>query len=204
MKMTHKIVSVLAVAAMGCALLSQKAQANPIPISGTIQIGGIALLDNPVLNSANNVLSVLTSAVAGGTGDYTGTAGAPVTWGVPFGWNPPLLPPPGTPPSMLWQFTSGVTTYEFDLSSIAKVGNNPLFLDITGTGVADISGYLPTPGTWSFTITSSTGTSSTSPLALFQFSSSDNAIGIPDGGMTIALLGLALTGIGALRMKQAK
>lgn len=197
MKMKLKVLSVMAVVAMGCALLSQKAQANPVTINGTIQIGGTATLNNDDLNLANEVNNVLFSFVSGGTGDYAGTSPSLVTWGTPFGWNPQLLPVA----KPLWTFTKAGITYSFDLATIAKLGNNPSFLDITGTGVANISGYLPTPGTWSFTITSVMGNS---PTAMFNFSSSDDAIGIPDGGMTIALLGLALTGIGAMRLKQSK
>jgi hypothetical protein len=208
MKKTQKIMGVVAVTAMGFGLLSPLAHANQY-ISGSIQIGGTANL-NAALGTATEVLSVVSSPlnkaskVVIGSGAYAGTGGEYVTWGTPFGWTPQLLPPANT---ALWSFYDAGNgfTYSFFLTSDSVVTHNATTLQLSGTGDAWITGvgspYLETAGTWTFTITT---TPAQENQAKFTFGSGTTDVGVPDGGLTIALLGLALTGVGALRMKQSK
>ena len=58
--------------------------------------------------------------------------------------------------------------------------------------IGEVTGFDNTVGSYLFTANQAGGT--------FSFSSSQ-AAGVPDGGTTIALLGLALVGVGAVRRK---
>jgi hypothetical protein len=58
--------------------------------------------------------------------------------------------------------------------------------------MANITGFDPTPGTWTVTLTQSG--------ASFAFGSTA-APNVPDGGMTLMLLGSALTGLALIRRK---
>lgn len=93
-------------------------------------------------------------------------------------------------PNPEWSVKFGGKTYSFIFSSVTTVYAFPDFLAIAGTGTADITGYLPTPGTWSITDTQ-TGKSA------ITFSAATSVTPVPDGGMSASLLGVAL-GCGAL------
>ena len=189
-----KTSSVLLAGVLGCALFCQ--QAGAIPIVGHVDMNGQVTLDN-TLGLANGATGfTLVSVVNTPDGAFTGTAGSGVTFN-PFAWNPSSAPV--TP---LWKFTSAGSLYSFNLASLSVVGQSSSFLNLTGVGTLTISGgtYDPTPGNWSFTITSSTGGSA--PNFEFGFVSSTSAV--PDGGSTVALLGCALVALGGLRRKLAK
>jgi hypothetical protein len=107
--------------------------------------------------------------------------------------NPVTFDPFTVPIIPLWSFTYLGVTYSFDLLSgfISDRGTDTLTLE--GTGLLMISGgfYDPTPASWILTANQAMGT--------FSFSSSNGAL--PDGGMTVVMLGLALCGIGMIRRK---
>jgi hypothetical protein len=99
----------------------------------------------------------------------------------------------------IWRFDIGSTAYWFDLGSIQSVsqgydvhGNS--FLDIVGMGTLDVTGSDPTAGSYTLTANSAS--------ASFSFSSSNGAQ-VPDGGMTVMLLGAALSGLALIRRKLA-
>jgi len=86
----------------------------------------------------------------GATGDYASVpAGTPVDF-TEFSF-------PGSSVSPLWTFTIGPTTYSFEATSMTTtvliVNQTAHFLNIYGEGVAHITGFEPTPGTWSITST---------------------------------------------------
>jgi VPDSG-CTERM motif len=68
-------------------------------------------------------------------------------------------------------------------------------IDITGTGTLTGNGFDPTPGAWEFTSQSALGRRHLT----FSFSADTSAV--PDGGSAVALLGIALVGVEALRRK---
>jgi hypothetical protein len=88
-----------------------------------------------------------------------------------------------------------VDGFSYDLDTSTVVLQNADFLIITGTGTIMGNGFDATPGTWSFT--------SQSPDAngVFSFSASGDFQGVPDGGITAALLGVSLVGMELLRRK---
>ncbi len=85
----------------------------------------------------------------------------------------------------LWTFTWGGLTYSFDATSIVVVKQTNAFLDLEGVGIANITGFTSTPGTWSITDTAVGGES------VFVFGEATEAGGpstgpntAPDAGTT--------------------
>ena len=103
----------------------------------------------------------------------------------------PYIFTPSTPTRGLWS----VDGFTFDLDGSTVVLQNADFLLISGTGTITGNGFDPTPGTWSFTA------QSPSANGVFSFSASGDFNGAPDGGSTMALLGLGLSGIWMIRRK---
>ena len=172
-------------------------QASAIPITGEVEMQGVATLNNSSLGSATGV-SAATGLVQSTS---TGTYQAP---GVLFPFSPLVtfsafgFTPPTTPVNPLWTFSYLGSTYGFNLSSLVVNTHSATFLDISGMGTLYVTGgtYDPTPGNWSFQVTSSSGSNAD---AKFAFQSSNSAV--PDSGLTIALLGFALVGVEGLRRK---
>jgi len=165
--------------------------ANAVGITGGISLSGNYATDTGNVNTATKFTAFNNVQVTSVAGSYatvpTGVPGA-VTQN-PFSFSP--FPGPGVTP--LWTFVSGGLTYSFDLLSLQTVqqpGDNTL--TIHGSGTLKITGFDNTAGSYVFTANQLGGT--------FSFSSSNGAA-VPDGGTTIALLGLALVGIGAVRRK---
>jgi hypothetical protein len=93
-----------------------------------------------------------------------------------------------------------VNGFTFNLtSSVVELPRSTTFLSITGTGiVTGPAGFDATPGEWAFTSQNAGG----HPHSTFSFSA--NTTTVPDGGMTMALLGTGLMGLAAFRAKFAK
>jgi hypothetical protein len=123
-------------------------------------------------------------------------------------------------PGQLVQFTTGdwlfndattinpfwmVDGFTFELTSshiINQVATTPGtdgYVVVDGTGMVSGNGYASTVMTWSFT--------SRDPIAgadpdSWSFSASANSVNsVPDGGATVMLLGIALSGVALLRKK---
>ena len=95
----------------------------------------------------------------------------------------------------LWAFTTGGLTYTFDATSMSSFYDATARIwDISGYGFADITGgstsYVWTEGSWNADV-GVTGSS-------FFFGS---AASVPDGGLTLGLLGCSLMALSALRRK---
>jgi VPDSG-CTERM motif len=192
------ILTLLATGLLSCTLLCQHAGA--VPISGEVDMSGTVFLNNVALGSATATTGYGPVTVGGiPTGSFAGTAGDSVTW-TPFGWNPPTVPV-----IPLWTYHDLVTgfTYSFNLSTVSVAPGMPqtnFFLNLVGTGTLLITGpgstFDPTPGTWSFTISNSTG--GPHDNFAFTFANSQTAVA-PDSGSAVALLGIALAGIEGVR-----
>jgi hypothetical protein len=105
---------------------------------------------------------------------------------------------PSTITNGLWS----VNGFTFNLtSSLVQLPRSATFLSISGTGtITGPAGFDATPGTWAFTSQNSSGR----PHTTFSFSANTEGGAVPDGGMTLALLGAGLTGLAAFRAKFAK
>jgi len=174
----------LALAVLAAALITSGAQAAMV--EGAITFAGGAKFDTNSLATATRVTLFKNVKVMSEDGDFTGIVSDDdaVTMAVPYIFTP------STPTPGLWS----VDGFTFDLDASVVVLQNADFLLISGTGTITGNGFDPTPGTWSFT--------AQSPKAngVFSFSSSDGFLA-PDGGSTVALLGLGLTGIWMIRRK---
>ena len=174
----------LTLAVLAAALVASEAKA--VMVEGAITFAGGAKFDTNSLATATRVTLFKNVKVMSEDGDFTGIVNDDdaVTMAVPYIFTP------STPTPGLWS----VDGFTFDLDGSVVVLQNADFLLISGTGTITGNGFDPTPGTWSFT--------AQSPKAngVFSFSSSDG-FPAPDGGSTVALLGLGLTGIWMIRRK---
>ena len=191
-KMENRFLTMLA-----AGLLSLAINTSAIPITGSVDINGVATLNSTSLATATAATAFPSAEVIlTPTGAFAGTVGSAVTF-TPFGWMPAT-----TPVNPLWTFVSGGRTYSFELASVAVENQGAAFLNLTGQGTLSITGggspYDPTPGNWTFTIT----TSGDNGTFDFGFVSSNCSVpGVPDGGLTVALLSSALVGVAGLRRK---
>lgn len=173
--------------------------AQAIPITGAVSFSGIGPLvtdtgDLSTANAINSFGSVVTSVP--NTGSYAGVGALiPVTM-AGFTFKPALSPSPVSP---LWTFTDGTLTYDFNMSSLLNVIQTSdkagQALTINGAGTLEITGLDPTPGTWKLTANQAG--------ASLSFSASSQAVprDVPDGGMTVTLLGAALAALGVVRRR---
>jgi hypothetical protein len=193
------LVTMAVVGLLGSSLLCGRAEAAYI--SGSVDMSGTVLLNSSSLGSATAATSFLGSTVGGlPTGSFAGTSGDSVTWNA-FGWNPSTAPV--TP---LWSYVDAGTgwTYSFSLTSVSVDTQNNKFLNLLGYGMLTITGtgspYVATTGSWSFTISNPTGGSH----ANFAFTFANSQTAVPDGGMTVALLGFAMVGVEGIRRRFSK
>ena len=166
--------------------------------------------------SVNDTTSLLTSAtftgftgVSGGSPEVqyspTGTfAGVPPTYQAAF--LPFTFSGAGVSlPSELWQFTLSGVNYEFIASSITQVlptalslpgGAQQDFLNISGTGTVHVSGFTPTPATFTITESGPPGVSSA-----FNFAETITAVPEPSVFAFLTVSALPFAGRLVRRMK---
>lgn len=171
--------TILAVGSLSLGFGGRSAEA--IPINGSITFNGGAVYDTSSLATATRVNAFSNVKVTSSDGDF-GTftnPGDPVTMASPWIFSP------STPTPALWS----VGGFTYDLASATVMLQTADFLFIEGTGTVSGNGFDPTPGTWSFT------SQSPSANGVFSFSGGSGAQGVPEGGSTAALLGIALVGV---------
>jgi hypothetical protein len=188
--MNRTMKTILALLA-GSLLLCQQTQAAPI--SGAIEFGGSATASGPsgppdTIHFLNPWHSIL------GTGSYatvpTGTATTFGDFTFIGDGTAAMLTAPDMP---AWTFTIGTTTYSFDLLALTVGHVTSTSMAISGTGIAHLTGFDPTPASFAL---QGAGTS-----FHFDLSSSTTAT-IPEGSTTVLLvLGLVLVGIVTFRQK---
>lgn len=177
-------------------MLATSAQA--ITISGVIDIvafGSEVQIDK----TANTLTFIDTNAmvpgnaiVSNGTGDFAGLLASFATYS-DFTYDPL-----GGGTNPVWITLGGPPTAQFSLMAISSINELGAGLILTGTGTINLTGFSPTPGTWSFSADQALGS------AQFTFSSQTAPRKTPDGGTSIALLGFSLLGLIGARRKFAK
>lgn len=185
MKIPKLLLTILAAGLVGSAFTAPQAKADQI--NGAITFAGGAIFDTNSLATATRVDQFKNVAVMSRSLDFEAftNVGDAVTMAEPWIFNP------STPTPGLWSV--GGFTFDLDASTIVLQNSN--FLLITGTGTIYGNGFDATPGTWSFTAQSPDAN------GVFSFSAGSAAQGVPDGGTTVALLGVSLAGLGLLRRK---
>jgi hypothetical protein len=181
--MKNTFAKIASVAAIALALVQTSQAAF---ITGNIGFSGLAVYDTGSVDTATKVISWVTPVVSGTTGSFSGIGNnTPVNFAPMWSFNSPT----GINP--FWSV--GGFTFQL-LSSVITAQKGDGFLSVVGTGIVSAKGYQDTALNWRF---------STQDPALgnnqFSFSASSNSV--PDGGATVALLGLALSGVGLLRKK---
>lgn len=198
--MKIKPIQAFAAGAVLFAVLAGSVQAVPTSIEGTVSFSGSATTDDANLANATKFTDFGTVTVgqeSGLSGDYAGTAGAPVDF-TPFTWDPVTASVPLNP---LWTFDNGGNTYSFDLTSLSVDFVSSTALVLSGLGTAMITGpgmdKLPTSGLWNLSGQTQGGAAS------FTFSSSSTVPtpAVPDGGATALLFGLSMLGFGLLKSR---
>ena len=193
-KMT-KLASVVAVTVA----LAQSLQA--VPVTGSIGFSGVGVTFNTgTAATATAVTSFIAPAVSGISGSFAAPSPFAVANGTPVVFNPATWNFASGPVASFWQV--GGFTFNLLSSSLTAHGGTPgvdAFVVVNGTGTVTGNGYTPTQMSWSFT--SQDPASGSNPTS-WSFSASANSQ-VPDGGATVILLGIALSGVALLRKKLA-
>jgi hypothetical protein len=173
-----------------CAVAIAGPNARANSITGSIGFGASGVtVDSPNLATATD-FEVAHPFTSTESGTYsTVPMFTPVTF-TGFQFNPPAA---GVTP--LWTFDVGLDVYSFDATSLQSFYNSSLEeWDIGGRGVATVTGFSATEGTWNVNLSQS-GAS-----FVFDSSAAPNSP-VPDGGSTVTLLGSALMGLCAFSRK---
>jgi protein with PEP-CTERM/exosortase system signal len=188
--LTKTILTLIAAGLVLTALSTQEAQAAKI--TGRLDIAGSVMFDSSALQNVNQVNqwrdingNIGFSNVAAFNGSYVGfvNLGDQATMATPWIFGPAT--------SGLWN----VDGFTFDLLGSTVVTQNAQFLDIRGTGIISGNGFDPTASNWAWTIQNAGGN------RLFFSFSANNSTQVPDGGSTVALLGIGLGAIEFIRRK---
>jgi len=160
---------IVGAAVLTVASISAQAQ---VPVAGTIDLSGGLTIDSAAPNATTFETFFGPSGTgspvvqAGGglpSGSYAGVSGNTVaSFSEPFDFATyyAAFKSSTTLPSFeLWSFSSGGQTYSFQVDTVTTdsqlVLGGSAFIDIGGTGTADITGgsttYLPTTAVWSIT-----------------------------------------------------
>lgn len=132
----------------------------------------------------DDITSVTVTAFSFGSGSYSM---APVS---------PVVDP-------LWTFSFGGATYSFKLLALSVsrfASSSTQFLNITGQGVASITGYDNTPATFALSSTQSIGSVSSSTT--FSLTSTAVSTTVPEPG-ALSLLGVVLLGLVGWRRRSS-
>jgi hypothetical protein len=195
--------------ALGAAITAITTSVQAVQVTGTIQITGDVTLNTMSLLTATTATFVGApdGDVVSGTLAY---AAVPVGTDVDFNnftfaaTGPQVVAP-------LWSFTSGGLTYTFNLANITSITRSTPVpgtdtLGLTGLGTVNITGagspYELTNANWSFNLTDTSAGGNTT--FVFAFNNSNTATPsttVPDGGLSVILLGAAMTGLALLRRK---
>lgn len=176
-------------------------------ITGAIGIGGSVTFNTTSAATATQVTSWIAPHVTLDSGTF---AASPNQFAITPGPTAVVIFAPG-----VWNFNTtsqinnfwAVGGFTFQLLSsfvVTRTGTPGTsgYVVVDGTGIVSGHGYTPTQMSWSFT---ATDPGVGNPIS-WTFNASVNSTtpnSVPDGGSTIALLGLALSGVTCMRKKFA-
>jgi hypothetical protein len=173
---------------ISCTLCVQRAQAAYL--NAALNFAGGLEMNSGSVNTASQVTGWLDEglnppAVTGASGNFASfvAIGDSVIFN-PSPWN--FLA--GGPVPLFWT----VDGFTFNLIASSVDFNQDGFLLISGSGTVTGNGYTNRPASWHFSVQDEPSN------GVFSFS---GGIEVPDGGTTLALLGLALAGLEGIRRK---
>jgi hypothetical protein len=188
MKMKLAVLSGIAAAMFAGASV----QANTI--TGTIEMGGEANLSANTLDGSMSVASWPLVYVAADSGSFGSIF--PMTQ-VTMSTTPWVFyPEPGVTLNDLWSV--GNFTFDFISDSVTQSGN---FLSITGSGTISGNGYDLTDFDWNLSFEEPT---TGGPMQFTFSAAAQPSPEVPDGGLTLALLGVAFAGVEIFRRKLSR
>jgi len=161
-------------------------------ITGAISFSGTSTLDDTDYTKATAFATFSDVVVSGtgGTGDYpVALAGKSVTF-TPFTFSPSLSPAPLDP---LWTIDFAGKIYSFEATGLTINSSIANSITLSGPGIASITGFDDTPGTWVISANKAGQTAS--------FSSSAEVKGVPEP-TTVLLLGMGLIGLSGFARKK--
>jgi hypothetical protein len=186
--------TLLALAGAALIAMAASSTAMALPINGSIGFNGTPTVSGGTsFSTSTSITSYTDTTVAGGSasGTYGAVTGGTVVTFSPFQYNTPVVPI-----SPLWSFAFGGLTYSFDVKSmVSEFSNVTRTWNIAGTGIAHVTGFDDTTGTFTFTLTNSG--------AAFSFASTATASKVPESGSTALLVGLCLVGMGLVARKRS-
>lgn len=173
------------------------------PINGSFHFGGMFEIND---NHLNNQKPDFTKADTfwykeaqwnGQTGDYVGIGYGPSDYGVHMRLSDVRIP--NFWGTYLVDSSYQIRNVSFDITSIEFTITSTSFL-AQGTGIAYMTGFDPTIATWQTTSTSY------SEFINYWFAGTTVTVtgvpaSVPDTGITVVMLGVALVGLGCLSRK---
>jgi hypothetical protein len=161
-------------------------------ITGALSFSGTSTTNVQDLSQAAQFTPFTNVVVSGtgGTGSY-----APVLAGQSVTLNTFTFRPAFVTNNPLWTFLFGGKTYSFDATGATINFSNANSILFEGTGIAHITGFEDTPGTWVYSANNAGETAS--------FSASTSAVPVPEPA-TMLLFGMGLIGIGSVVRKRLR
>jgi hypothetical protein len=192
----------------GAAILLAASTQAPlaIPISGNIGITGSLTYNTSSSGTATEETSWIDPHVVSDTGGFAVPSLFAITPGTPAIMSPATWNfNTSTPINGFWAV--GGFTFQLLSSFIASQGSSGgmAYLYVDGTGLVSGNGYTPT--VMSFNLTSQdpiAGVNGGVNSWTFSASGATTIPSVPDGGSTVMLMGLALTGVAWLRRKDRR
>jgi hypothetical protein len=190
--MKNKMIK-LAVAAVAAVALAQTSQATLI--TGNIGFSGSAVLNSGTEAGATQVVSWGSTLVTSDSGTFATIPTivvntTPVTFNLaPWNFNSSYA----TPGTSFWT----VGNFTFDLLSSSIYSNSGGFLNVVLSGIVTdtIDGFTATGFNGSFQLGDPSSNGQTTFTTRLSFNS------VPDGGITVMLLGAALSGLALIKRK---
>jgi hypothetical protein len=173
---------------LAAALLTPALRANEI--TGSIGFGSLGVSITGANLATASSFTVNNPFITTETGVYSGVPLLTTVTFNGFQFNPPVASV--TP---LWTFNVGLTTYSFDATSVTNFYDATLRQwDIGGNGIAMVTGFSATPGTWNVNLSQS------GDSIVFDSSAAASPV-VPDGGSTLLWLGGGLVGLAGFSRK---